>query len=402
MFMEKATINLVCYEDPHKWILGKFVLKLQEELLRMGIPCNVGPNPDEAAEINHHVNYFPFSGRKSTTETLMVTHIDSESKLERLKRQLCVAEMGVCMSAETVRVLAGHKIPELKLCFINPAHDNIMRPRKIAIGIASRVYADGRKREGMLLELARGKSISPDDFCFHIMGEGWNGIVSELRDRSFEVVYFKDFDPQAYTEFIPNLDYYLYLGLDEGSMGFVDALSAGVRTIVPAHGFHIDAPKGITHQFIDSAQLKNVFAEIVRERRARQDAVASWTWPEYARKHVAMWEYVLARKAGCVVSRTLSTTLESIGIRASSEEGVSGGNSTAIPPHLGFRNGRIDEQLEFMEFLFGVGAKGSAALLALKLVIMQPLDKKVWRHVAPHCSSFFRLLRNSLLRRSRC
>jgi hypothetical protein len=69
-------------------------------------------------------------------------------------------------------------------------------------------------------------------------------------------------------------------------MGFLDALAAGVPTIVTPQGFHLDAPGGIAHAFDDIDELRHIFADIAAARRRRVDAVAAWTWEEYTRKHL--------------------------------------------------------------------------------------------------------------------
>ena len=89
------------------------------------------------------------------------------------------------------------------------------------------------------------------------------------------------------------LDYFLYLSGDEGSMGFIDALAAGVKTIVQPQGFHLDAPGGITHPFTTFEELAGVFAGRAAEKRQRQGAVGAWTWENYARQHLAIWEKCL-------------------------------------------------------------------------------------------------------------
>lgn len=409
---QKLKVHLVCYENVDAWILGRFALKLRDELLARHIRCDISNKADPAADINHHINYYPYDGRRTTTETIMVTHIDSDSKLKRVQWQLIEAEMGVCMSAETVDTLARHGIPRHKLCFVHPAHDGTISPRKTMVGITTRIYSDGCKREGMLLELA--ESISPKDFAFRIMGTGWNSIVSQLRAGGFEIDYFDQFDREHYKAFMPMLDYYLYFGLDEGSMGFLDALAAGVRTIVPAHGFHLDAKSGITHPFIDGPQLKSIFSAIAAERSARQQAVADWTWPEYARKHHALWEYLLARNADCQVPEALRLTLENIGVvvryrsstleTANSKMLASGlrtkwkgrfkfRRSTAVRSHLPFRRG-VNEYLAFMNYLVGVGARRAAVRVALRAIATKPLDFNLWRGVIPIFPTLHKTLRH--------
>lgn len=181
----KFRVHIVCYEDVDAWILGKFALRLAEGLGKLKIEVDISKKPDPRAEINHHIIYFDYDGRKTTTDTVMVTHIDTPQKRSQLKQQLVNARMGVCMSRDTVDTLAERGLPRDRLCFINPATDGIMKPRRLAMGITSKVQPSGCKREGMLLELA--SKISPDDFEFRIMGGGWDAIVDQLRVQGFTI-----------------------------------------------------------------------------------------------------------------------------------------------------------------------------------------------------------------------
>lgn len=303
-------VHIVCYEDVDAWILGKFALRLSENLSKMGIEVDVSKKPDARAEINHHIIYYDYDGKKTTNETIMVTHIDTQQKRSMLKSQLANARMGVCMSLDTVNQLAERGLPRDRLCFVNPAQDGIMKPRRFAMGITSKVQPSGCKREGMLLELA--SKISPNDFEFRIMGGGWDSIVDQLRERGFEVEYTDRFDRERYRVMMPKLDYYLYFGEDEGSMGFVDALAAGIPTIVTPQGYHLDA--SITHAFSTDDQLAAVFTKIAAERQARIDSVATWTWAEYARKHLSLWQWIVAKNKGIAPDAALLSDLEAMGI----------------------------------------------------------------------------------------
>jgi glycosyltransferase involved in cell wall biosynthesis len=326
-------VHIVCYEDVHGWILGKFALKLQENLRPLGVAASISKQPDPQADINHHIIYYDYDGRKTTTDTVMVTHIDTDWKRERLRHQLGNAAMGICMSAETVDNLTAAGLPREKLCFVNPGHDGEMRARRTIIGITSKVQPSGCKREGILLELAQ--RISPDEFQFCIMGAGWEEQVKTLRLAGFTVDHWNAFDRNEYLKLMPSLDYYLYLGMDEGSMGYMDALAAGVPTIVTTQGYHLDAPGGITHGWSQPDELIRIFEGISREKRLRQQAVANWTWPEYAKRHLAIWTYLLAQKSGQAIPAALRGVLNKVAVRPTgvtfSENAI---GLTAAPPPI--------------------------------------------------------------------
>ena len=305
-------VRIVCYEDVDAWILGKFARRLRDNLELLGTKADIAKVPDRTADINHHIIYYDYDGEATTTETVMVTHIDMAAKVKMLKHQLKKAAMGICMSYETVEKLTSQGISRSKLCYVNPAHDGVMKPRKVIVGITSKVQATGCKREYLLAHLA--DRIPPDGFRFKIMGSGWESIVQKLKLSGIEVDYYDCFEYDKYLELIAGLDYYLYLGQDEGSMGFLDALAAGVETIVTPQGFHLDAPGGITFAFNQIEELEKIFLDIWSKKRSLVRSVSSWTWSEYARKHMLIWQYLLSLKGRLSLPDALNSELQELGV----------------------------------------------------------------------------------------
>ena len=208
-------VRIVSYEDLDLWILGKFARRLHENLKLQGVDADIANTPDPTADINHHIIYSYYDGSKSspnTLDTVMITHIDTDQKLDLVRQQLTNADMGICMSKETLEQIVRLGVPRHKLCYVNPAHDQTIRPRRKLIGITSKVQPTGCKRERMLTDLAG--NISGADFEFFIMGSGWAPVVESMRNRGIEVEYHEDFDEKIYISRIPMLDYYLYLGQD--------------------------------------------------------------------------------------------------------------------------------------------------------------------------------------------
>jgi hypothetical protein len=309
---QSMRVRIVCYEDVNQWILGKFARRLCEQLEQHQIGVDIGNAPDPAADINHHIIYFGYDGTKRGVDTLMVTHVDEPFKVSMIKRQLVTAEMAICMSSDTMRKLTKLAVPRSKLCFVNPAHDEIIKPRKLVVGVTSKVQPTGCKREAILQQLA-GR-IPGADFKFHIMGSGWDKIVASMREKGIEVDYRDHFDPEAYRTLIPSLDYYLYFGQDEGSMGFLDALAAGIQTIVTPQGFHLDAKGGIVHAFNELDELVAIFESILQKRKALTAAVESWTWSKYASDHLLIWQHLLQRKQSRGFPHRLRPELASLGV----------------------------------------------------------------------------------------
>ena len=289
-------VRIVRCEDENVWILGKFARKLRDELLNLGVEADIDKVPDPSADINHHIIYLDYNlSMLNKCDTLMITHVDELNKVGLLKSFLGPAKLGICMSSNTMLALASSGIPREKLCFVNPAHDDVIKPRPKIIGICTKIQSDGRKREYLIKELI--KYISPIDFQFVVMGDGlWPEYISAMKNKGFKVKYYDQFDYDIYVEILPTFDYYLYMGMDEGQMGFVDAAAAGVETIVTNQGYHLDAVNGIYHGFTNLDELVNIFRLIAERRRSGIDSVKHWTWKHYAQKHLEIWEYLVCKE----------------------------------------------------------------------------------------------------------
>jgi hypothetical protein len=310
-------ICIVCYEDVDRWIVGKFAMKLDENLKSLGYDSNISKTPDSTADINHHIISDQYDNSKNSIDTVMVAHIDNITRLDRLKNQNNAIAC-ICMSSQTVSYLSKMGLDNSKLCYINPAHDGMIPVRKIIIGISCRVQEDGRKREYFLSKLS--KDVDPNYFKFKIMGDSWDDQVSILRINGFEVDYHNEFDYQKYLEFIPSLDYYLYMGMDEGQMGFIDAAAVGIKTIVTAQGYHLDAPGAVTHAFAKYNELRDILLKIQTEKQNLTESVVSWNWKDYTIKHVEIWEHLLGHNGGnSAYSDGLNSLLASQQLVSSSE-----------------------------------------------------------------------------------
>ena len=275
-------VNLVNYEATFsKGILSKFAWKMSEELDAMGIRNAVTDRPDAKFDINHHIMYMAYKHADSVN-TLMVTHVDTAAKIARLRECMNTTDLGICFSQETVDNLAKEGFPSGKLTYVLPAHDERLLP--IPVSILTNVYPDGCKREGMLFELA--KRIDKERFVFKIMGSGWDADLLAGSGINFEL--HPKFDRAVQDAFLRDSKYYLYFGVDEGSMALLDAKNAGVRTIAPLDGFHIHA--GVDLPFASQEDLNAIFL------RLQEPPLKEWTWKNHAREHVRIWERLLAGK----------------------------------------------------------------------------------------------------------
>jgi hypothetical protein len=288
--------RLVLHADNRGWILEKFAVRLVEHLAASDVDADISDVPSPAADVNHWLLYLYYDGRPTTRSTALITHIDQFAKLRVLTTALQTLDAGICLSSMAIDTLVRRGAPREKLCYVVPGHDALVAAKRHVIGITSRAYGDGRKREWMLVELARAMRL--DRFHFEIIGGGWEPIIMDLIAAGATVRHEPGTDDYARDyaltlERIPTFDYYLYTGLDEGSMGFLDALSAGVATIVTPQGYHLDVPGGITHPFMEVGDLVRVFTGIADDGVRRTESVAGLTWARYAQEHAEVWRAIL-------------------------------------------------------------------------------------------------------------
>lgn len=319
--MNALKINIISYENVDRWILGKFAKNLKSELNALGLYCKISEKPDSSFDINHHIIFLGYQKIKTKIDTLMVTHIDSSHKMEVAKDLISHSDLGICMSRDTMNILAHSGISGQKLAFVNPAHDGLIEPKKIHLGITCKVGYDGRKNESYLKDLF--ENVSPQLFRISIMGAGWEALVEEGKEKGFDINYWNEFDLIQYRKLMPMLDYYLYFGFDEGSMGFVDALAAGVKTIVTPQGYHLDAKNGVTYPIENVQSFLKTLSIIEKDLRDRIQSVKNWTWYDYAIQHRDLWQELLNdRYAGMIEINSKSRSFGKIlGVRFSMLKG---------------------------------------------------------------------------------
>lgn len=277
------------------WIIYKFANNVFKELEGEGFDVQLSERFMETADINHYffpanIGYSKYSKVDEKT-TFMITHVDTSMKVSQIREWTQKGALGICMSEETMNRLATWGVERNKLCFINPPVDSDISPNKITLGFTFRLYGDVRKRENMFVDIF--ESIDPRFFRIKIMGSGWDEIVKCIVQKGFEVEYFNEFNKEEYNRLIKSLDYYCYFGFDEGSMGYLDAIAAGVGTIVTPQGYHLDTPIPITYPVRTFDDIIGVLKELEKDRKKSLDFINTWTWNNYTHKHVDIWKYVL-------------------------------------------------------------------------------------------------------------
>ena len=295
----RLSVRLVLHSSNRAWILEKFADRLVHHLGEWGVDADISDMPSASADLHHFMMYLHGPKHRVGPATTLVTHVDRPHKVVALRRVLDQIDVAICVSRMTVDQLVGFNLPARQLCFVVPGCDPVANPRRTVIVVASRLYRDMRKREDLLIRLAR--SMSLENFQFDILGLGWEEVAAALQRAGAVVNYFppsSDYvaDHDLILDRFRGADYFFYPGLDEGSMGLLDALALGLPTISTPQGFHLDIPGGLTHPFWDFPELLAIFERLGAERRNRIDVARRFGWDEYARRHAIIWRAVLERR----------------------------------------------------------------------------------------------------------
>jgi hypothetical protein len=159
--------------------------------------------------------------------------------------------------------------------------DNLSR--KIKVAMCSNIYADGRKNERWLFNLA--KNSDPNKIIFRFVGKGWEPTKSKIESLSFEVQHFPQSELSNYQATLDSIqwcDLYIYTGWDEGALGCLDAYILGKNLLISSQGFHLEFNLRGDELFINEDDLQKKF-ELFQEKYFQgYGAIFHWTWTQSA------------------------------------------------------------------------------------------------------------------------
>lgn len=295
-------VSIVLNRANRSWIIEKIATRLAQELAAFDVEATVSESAEKTSDIVHHMSWAFANTRTPQLSTMFITHLDDSHKIGQVCSTLHsqTVNVGICMSSDTRQQLLDEGVKSEHLTFISPAHDAVVKPRRIVLGLTTRLYPDGRKREQLLLDVTSRMNL--EEFEFRIFGAGWEKVVPELERAGAIVLYQQEtsdylHDYSSMLAAIPGFDYYIYLGMDEGSLGTLDALASGVKTIITPQGFHLDLVDGITHPVLTSDDLEAVLRGILDERQSRITSVQDLTWKAYAKSHLELWTAMRSHQA---------------------------------------------------------------------------------------------------------
>ena len=132
-------INLVLPPSSRGGILEKFAMRMKENAATFDVTASISEDYDPQADINHWMIYHVVKGN-FLPGSFLITHVDSIYRLQYVKQAFKITNVGICLSAETRQFLIEKGLPGERLCYITPATDHAIQPRRIVIGLTTNIY----------------------------------------------------------------------------------------------------------------------------------------------------------------------------------------------------------------------------------------------------------------------
>lgn len=287
--------------DKDKWILTKIAKRLCFNLKLLGHEVSIHKKPIKQVDVNHFIiflfqkekaeNYF-----KNTVNTTMLTHINDDIRYNKIRNISKFMDAGIALSEDHAQFIKSKSLGLKKIFSVLPANDGDLKIKKIHFGIFTNLYNDGRKEEDFLCDELH--KFDPNLIKISIIGKGWRPLVKKLISLGFEINYQRFFFRKRYVSQMKTIDYLIYLGQDEGSMSFLDALQLGIKTIMIPQGFQNDLKKYITFPVKkDLSNFGSIVKKIISQRKKFVEINKLLTWENYAKEHIKIWEELIRLKS---------------------------------------------------------------------------------------------------------
>ena len=295
--MKINIINL----DKDRWILTKFARKLGKCLIEKGHEVIFSKKSHEDVDVNHHIIFLfqkeeEHHYKTDTVNTTMLTHVNDEFRFKKLRAISKFMDAGISFSKDHMNFIASKSLGLKRLFYVLPPHDNDLKLKKIHLGFFTNLYNDGRKEEKIFIRSI--KQIGNQFIRLSIIGKGWKNHIYDLKTQGYEVDYQRFFFRSRYLSKLREIDFLVYLGSDEGSMSFLDAIQMGIKTIMVPQGFQMDLKQFITYKLnSDLSNLTDVLKKITQEKSKFVLIKNKLTWSNYAQEHLNIWESLIKEKS---------------------------------------------------------------------------------------------------------
>lgn len=282
------------------WIFRIIAEDICREAQKLGLICRLGTLDEyQGEDIVYHMWWrlaVPIKGAK--INSVFITHTDDALKEYDLKKMKDSFDSYVCMSPEDAKFLCDIGYDSSKVVGIDlPARNTYIRP--LSVGIFSACYPDGRKNEQWLLNYCEvDENAKLLNFVF--IGTGWFKITKRLEELSISFEWHNvprslPYEYQYQQNILKDVDYYMYMGMDGGAMGTLDAYAMGCQLVVTNDGFHQTIPN-IDFAFDSKEGFIEQMKSIAKRQRDKIDFYAQRTAENYVRELLRVWNGELIEK----------------------------------------------------------------------------------------------------------
>ena len=305
-------VQLIVHPGNAGWILEKIAIRLKEKFELGGSRVQILDSPLGDSDVVFYL-YFGHQGinnrnvEKYSTrlKSAFVTHVDDSAKVNQISKLYKAGVDLVFMSpahALEISSMLGFPNPFFNILL---GTDLVEAKRRMKIGIFSKCFADGRKNEEWLVDLAKKERLEGCEFIF--IGTGWERIRDRLEVAGAQVKLHDGIqhpypEYSEFPSFYRSLDLYLYPGFDEGAMGSLDAYVLGVKLLISRQGFHKEFALDETSFFSNYQEFHEKFMLALYGYREHQKTLEMWSWENCADSLFEHWAQVLQTSSGSIVT----------------------------------------------------------------------------------------------------
>ena len=264
---------------------------LKNELAKL-YEITASAEADETADLNYHIPWHTLAGFEKTgtgKHAIAYTHcnVGGEAALMDACER---ADLITCMTFTGRKELVDMGVDPAKLWVIYSAADQFIF-RKRLIGIIGYPQPNGRKREGLLLDLAWNYDMTPFQFVF--LGTGWEDTVSKLQSLNVSASSYDAQSDEELRPFYHQIDLFLVTGYREGGpLPLLEAMASGADVLSPRFGYASDLLKD--EQIYDSLEdLADKLESYAAPYVNRHKLARAWRWQDYCSEHALLFGRML-------------------------------------------------------------------------------------------------------------
>jgi hypothetical protein len=260
---------------------------------------------DHEADINIHFPFHSLIGmEKQGNGKHVAVYTHTNVGMEEMVADACNrADIVTAMSFTGRDELLNLGVDPKKIHVIYCAADDF-KFRKRLIGIIGYPQPNGRKREGMLLDLAWQYDLTP--FEFILTGAGWEGMTERLHSLGVSCSWHHADTFDKLQTVLRFLDVLVVTGYREGGpLPLLECMSSGVPVLSPKFGYASDL---LDNEYLYETpedlyyKLESMFAQTVYHHQL----IRAWTWQDYAAEYAILCGRLLGESVDLYPERGMS------------------------------------------------------------------------------------------------